>query len=148
MQLLVILLVVNACLAWFMTGLIWFVQIVHYPMFDMASRNEFVQFANRHCQLTTSVVALPMVAELLCSFLLAVLWNGNGKLLVWLCFLLVVGIWFCTVAYSIPSHNKFCSVGFVQETHHYLVTTNWVRTILWTVRAGLLAVLLSRLRFN
>jgi hypothetical protein len=27
-------LILNACLTWFMTGLIWFVQIVHYPLFD------------------------------------------------------------------------------------------------------------------
>jgi hypothetical protein len=136
------LLIFNACLTWYMTGLIWFVQVVHYPLFDRAAKDQFIEFATRHCQLTGTVVVAPMVGEAISALILAIYWQGSSKTLVWVNFGLVVGIWLCTAIFSIPSHNKFCTMGFSEATLNYLVQSNWIRTTLWTCRALILAWLL------
>jgi hypothetical protein len=118
-----------------MTGLIWFVQIVHYPIFDTIPHDIFTQFARRHCNLTGLVVGPPMIGEAISALLLAVTWQGTGKMLVWLNFALVVAIWLCTLLFSIPSHSRFCSSGHSESTLAYLLSTNWLRTVFWTIRA-------------
>ncbi|NIP85737.1 MAG: hypothetical protein GTO03_09310, partial [Planctomycetales bacterium] len=47
-----------------MAGLIWFVQIVHYPLFAAVGEGEFPAFERKHQRLTTCVVAPLMLAEL------------------------------------------------------------------------------------
>ena len=44
----------------FMTGVIWFVQVVHYPLFDRVQGDRFSVYAASHGRLTTWVVAPPM----------------------------------------------------------------------------------------
>ena len=47
----------------YMTGLIWFVQIVHYPLFSRVGNAEFPAYEQRHTVLTTWVVGPPMLVE-------------------------------------------------------------------------------------
>ena len=42
----------NLCASLFMTGVIWFVQIVHYPLFANVSRSAFAEYERRHANLT------------------------------------------------------------------------------------------------
>lgn len=144
MKLELILLVINAGSTWFMTGLIWFVQIVHYPLFAAVGLEQFPAYAERHRQLTSLVVAGPMLTEIITALLLAVLWKRSDSLLLWGCFALVFAIWICTLCFSIPCHEKLCSTGFSSTTHQYLVTSNWLRTIFWTIRALLLAFIIYK----
>ena len=48
----------------FMAGVIWFVQVVHYPLFRGVGEHAFRCYEERHTVLTTWVVLPPMVAEL------------------------------------------------------------------------------------
>ncbi len=47
----------------FMTGLGWYVQVVHYPLFARVGAAGFAEYHARHSALTTQVVAVPMLAE-------------------------------------------------------------------------------------
>lgn len=141
----IILLLINTVATWFMTGLIWFVQIVHYPLFDAVGNAEFQTYAERHRHLTSLVVAMPMITEITSAFLLAILWKRSDSWLLWLCFAMVVGIWISTACCSIPCHAKLCGSGYSQSTHHWLVLSNWARTALWTTRSIILAVVIYRL---
>ena len=47
----------------FMVGLIWFVQVVHYPLFDRISGDASIQYAAEHQRRTAWVVGLPMLVE-------------------------------------------------------------------------------------
>lgn len=148
MQLEILLLMVNAAATWFMTGLIWFVQIVHYPLFDGVSSESFLTYVERHRQLTSLVVAGPMIVEITTAMLLALTWKHSDSALLWIGFALVVGIWICTACCSIPCHGKLCSLGFSEPTHQWLVNSNWIRTFLWTARAGLLGYVIYKLLIN
>ena len=46
-----------------MAGLIWFVQIVHYPFFHRVSADTSVAYADEHQTRTAWVVGLPMLIE-------------------------------------------------------------------------------------
>jgi hypothetical protein len=65
-------LLAHAAATWYMVGLIWFVQVVHYPLFDRAERADFARFSQDHQRLTTWVVGPPMLAEMLTALALVV----------------------------------------------------------------------------
>ncbi len=127
----------------FMTGVIWFVQIVHYPLFAAVPAAEFPAYERRHTTRTVWVVAPPMVVEALTALILAVRPpSGVSPLLAWVGLALVVVIWLSTNVWQIPRHRQL-SQGFSASAHQRLVLTNWVRTAAWSLRA-LLVWLIAR----
>lgn len=58
------LLLVQSAATLFMTGLIWFVQVVHYPLFGSAGRDIFAGYERAHQRRTGWVVGPPMLVEL------------------------------------------------------------------------------------
>lgn len=131
-------LLLNAAVTWLMTGIIWFVQIVHYPLFDCVG-TDFQNYAVRHRSLTSLVVVIPMLIEITSALFLAVMWKRADGLLLWLGFALVFSIWIGTALGSIPCHERLCSAGYSAATHQLLVSSNWFRTILWTLRSFLMS---------
>lgn len=125
----------------YMTGLIWFVQVVPYPLFARVG-GDFVSYQRAHMQQTTWVVGPPMLLE---AFTAAALVMRRPSWLsaelVWVNLVLLGAIWVSTALLQVPAHDKLLS-GFVGDAHATLVRTNWIRTALWTMRtAGLLLVL-------
>jgi hypothetical protein len=121
----------------FMVGLIWFVQIVHYPLFDMVGREGFAEYERCHQQRTTVVVAPLMLLEAMTATLL-MLWRPDG-VAVWLPWAglgLVGVVWGSTFFWQVPVHTKLTE-AFDPNTHRRLVQSNWLRTAGWTAR-GLL----------
>lgn len=129
----------------YMTGLIWFVQIVHYPLFGSVGRDEFPRYETRHASLTTWVVAPPMLVELATAILLVWLRPAEinfasqvvgGALL--------AVIWLSTFLVQVPCHDRLAA-SFDAAIHRRLVVSNWLRTIAWTLRSVLLLGVLDRL---
>ena len=54
----------------FMVGVIWFVQVVHYPLFAKVGSERFVLYSKAHSRLTTYVVGPPMLVEAATALLL------------------------------------------------------------------------------
>ena len=54
----------------FMVGLIWFVQIVHYPLYANVGREQFPEYEALHNRMTTWVVGPAMLVELVTAVLL------------------------------------------------------------------------------
>lgn len=120
-----------------MFGVIWIVQLVHYPLFEFADRSRYVEFQAAH-ESRISLVVLPlMIGELATAILLVVAnWNRIG-VEVWLIGLvLLVAVWASTFLLSVPEHARL-SQGFDSEAHGRLIATNWIRTLGWSIRAVL-----------
>jgi len=125
-----------------MTGIIWFVQIVHYPLFGRIPSEGFTRYEQAHTVRTGCVVAPLMVLELATAAalpLIRVPFSFSHTYLAALGSLAL--IWASTFLIQVPLH------GVLEKRHdemviRSLVTTNWVRTLLWTFRLGLLAYLL------
>lgn len=132
------LLLLNFLLTSFLTGLIWFVQVVHYPIFSRVSPESFSAFHAAHMHLTGRVVILPMLAELGLAFVLAFRLGGWMS---WTCLVLVLVAWFSTFLLSVPAHSQLGN-GFDLPTIQRLVSTNWIRCWAWTIRAALLFFML------
>lgn len=129
----------------FMAGVIWYVQIVHYPMFDMADRAGFAAWEARHSALTTWVVAPAMLVEAATGLWLAASPpRGSDAAALWLGVALLAVVWLATAFLSVPLHGRL-SAGWDAEAHRLLVATNWVRTTAWSLRAALVLAVAGRL---
>jgi hypothetical protein len=118
-----------------MTGLIWFVQVVHYPLFAEVDPERFPVYHAAHTRWTTWVVALPMLVELAAAGWLVVRPEpGFPVVISWLGFGLVLAVWGCTSLIQVPLHACLAR-GFDARCHAMLVASNWCRTGLWTCHA-------------
>ncbi|MGF1533087.1 MAG: hypothetical protein ACFCUI_05255 [Bernardetiaceae bacterium] len=136
-----ILLLANLLVSAFLTGLIWFVQVVHYPIFSRVSPENFIRFHETHTALTGRLVVLPMLLELALGLVLAL---SHPHWTTWLALALVVVAWLSTFFLSVPLHGQLHG-GFDAEAITRLVQTNWIRCLAWTARALLLLWLVYRL---
>ncbi len=119
----------------YMTGLIWFVQIVHYPLFRLVGDKHFPLFEKQHTWRTGWVVGPVMVLELVTALVL--LWQRPatiGVFEVWLGTTLLGIIWTSTVLVQMPLHFLLQEQP-VRQAKRDLVWSNWVRTGAWSVRA-------------
>lgn len=129
-----------------MTGLIWFVQVVHYPLLQAVGPGEFVAYEAEHVRLTTFVVAPLMLLEAATA-----LWMVRARpafvsrAQAWTGAALLALLWASTAFLSVPRHEEL-RLGFDSSAHAALVATNWIRTAAWTARAGLLLRLLRASR--
>lgn len=136
--------VVHLAATLFMTGLIWFVQVVHYRLFDHVGAASFAAYEEAHARLTTWVVGPPMLLELGSAVVLLRLRPVEiGAREVWLGLFLLGVIWLSTALIQVPQHNAL-GAGFDFKTYRALVGFNWIRTIAWSLRS--LLVLSSTLR--
>lgn len=118
-----------------MVGLIWFVQIVHYPMMASFERKNFAACEKEHCDRTGWVVVPLMLGEVFTFTLLLLEGVRSNAFLV--SGLLLCVIWASTFLLQVPLHRALLQ-GWNAGAHRRLVATNWIRTVAWTGRAGLL----------
>ncbi len=124
-----------------MCGVIWYVQLVHYPLFDMVGRRGFEQYERAHAQRTTWVVAPLMLLELATGLALAAsstvdTWKSVTGLIV------LATIWIATAFWQVPYHRAL-QIGFDKHIHRALVRSNWFRTGAWSLRAVLVLTMLA-----
>lgn len=133
------LLVMHVAATWYMVGLIWLIQRVHYPLMEMVGRAEFVPYSLRHQLAISPVVGVPMLIEVATAAYLLVqdtqLRRSNWYLAS--CVLLAV-IWASTAFWQVPLHRALLE-GYDAERVKSLVMSNWVRTIAWSMRGVIIA---------
>jgi len=90
-----------------MVGLIWFVQIVHYPLFAAVGADEFVAYEVAHQRLTSYVVGPLMAVEGLTALaLLVAAPDGVGSLWPLLGAALLAVIHASTVLLQVQAHGR------------------------------------------
>ena len=133
----------NLVLSFIAVGLIWTIQLVHYPSMRYISKDKFPKYHNFH-SIRISILAMPlMLAELVTSIML---WYQNFNNAIQAVFLInliiVVFIWFSTFLIQVPLHNTLSKEKDTKKLSK-LICTNWVRTILWTGRSVLMILFLA-----
>ena len=128
----------------FMLGVIWFVQVVHYPLFSRVGPEKFSLYSEAHSRLTTYIVGPPMLVEAATALLL-VLHRPEGVPLAaaLIGLALVVVVWLSTALLQVPRHTTLGS-GFDRRAWSGLVLSNWVRTLAWSARGGLVLWMAAR----
>ena len=137
-------LVINSVATWIMVGVIWIVQLVHYPLLALVGTDRSVEVAVRHQRAISFVVGPPMAVEGVTSLVLLVNrpdsvplwmpWAGSASLGIAL---------LCTVLLSVPRHARMAAAPDATVGAE-LVRTNWPRTIAWSTHGAVcLAMLLQ-----
>lgn len=131
-------LVIHAAATWCLVGLIWLIQIVHYPLFKAVGYENFINYHQRHVALITGVVGPLMLVEAGSAGLLILL--GERSLLFGISLASLALVWASTVFLQIPLHQKLMR-GYDAAAVDRLIATNIWRTLGWTVRGLCLALL-------
>ena len=139
-----IVLVAQAVASGMMAGIIWFVQVVHYPLFAAVTGPGATDYARVNQARTSLVVLPPMLVEAAAAAWIAT-WPpagiGRGPAVVGL---VMVGlVWLSTLAVQMPLHARLAREGHGAGAVATLVRSNWPRTLLWTARAILAAWMLA-----
>lgn len=130
---------------WAMAGVIWVVQLVHYPIFDAVERGadgeRWRSFGDRHRRMISLVVGPFMAVEGVTGIWIVLDPPGSsGRALPVVAALLMAVAYGVTAFVSVPLHERLTAV-FDDDAHRRLVSTNWLRTVAWTARGLVLAVL-------
>jgi len=121
---------INLIISWILVGLIWVIQVVHYPTFEFIDASNFLAFHQYHTSAITFIVMPLMLAELGIGIYLT-----KQHPTIYLGPLILVGlIWLSTFIIQVPIHNAL-GEGKDSFLIQKLVNTNWIRTILWTIKA-------------
>jgi uncharacterized membrane protein len=135
---------IHLCSTFYLVGLIWMVQVVHYELMDRVGEDGFARYEADHGRLITPIVAPPMIIELATGVLLAMgyapAWLPRWVAIAGL--VAIGGIWLSTFLLQVPFHAVLMN-GFNLDAYRGLVTTNWIRTALWTLRGGVLGYYLA-----
>jgi hypothetical protein len=120
-----------------LTGIIWTVQLVHYPLMARVGVTEQVAYAHAHGPRMAAVVMLP--------------WAVQGGSVGWLLLarpavvpvalilaaaLAAATTVAVTITASVPAHAQL-RAGPDPAAHRRLVRTNWLRTLAWSVHLAL-----------
>jgi len=128
-----------------MTGVIWFVQWVHYPLLASVPVDRAVETAIEHQRRTGQVLAIPMAVEGFTTLGLLIsrpesvqiFWPWFGAVL------LAVALG-STVFVSVPLHAKMAT-NPTADVGRRLVVTNWLRTVAWSLRAVVCSVMILQI---
>lgn len=121
-----------------MTGIIWHVQLVTYPLFKELHGNGLVEFHACYTGKMTFLVLPLMGCELLASLYFTYL---NSDWVNIMLLLSVVLLWMITLFISVPLHSK---IGKGEEKAiNPLIKSNWLRTTIWTLRSFSLLKIIS-----
>lgn len=116
-----------------LVGLIWTIQVVHYPLFALVGADGFAAYETAHSARITAVIGLPWAVQgLTTAALLLAPPDGVPRWLIVASAVLAVVPVAATLVWSVPAHTALAS-GFDPGAHTRLVATNWLRTGAWTL---------------
>ena len=119
-----------------MTGVIWVIQIVHYPSFHFIEKELYTSFQKFHMNKISVIVIPIMLAELITGMMLF-LDNSSKSYFLITSLVILVLIWLITGVFFSKAHNELIT-GYQEFVVNQLVFMNWIRTLFWTLRLLLL----------
>lgn len=128
-------LIVNLFSSFFLCGLIWTIQLLHYPSFHAFDKTHFIEHMAFH-KMRISLIVVPMMLLELATSMGLVLFVNHHSALHSAGLIVVILIWLITFFVQVLLHNQLSS-GYEKRTVTKLVNTNWLRTLLWSVKSFL-----------
>ena len=121
-----------------MVGVIWVIQLVHYPSFHFVELKQYTTFQRFHMARISYVVIPAMLTELF-TLILIVISMDQIDAIVLASAVLLIFIWLMTAVFFSGVHQKL-TLGYDQTVVDKLVKLNWGRTLLWTLRLLLISI--------
>ena len=136
------LLLIHAAATLYLVGLIWTIQLVHYPLLAKIGREGFVEYAADHRRRMVLALAPAWPVEGITAAWLLFAAPDVPAALAWIGAALVGVIIGSTALVQVPLHGRL-DEGYDAEVIRRLVTTNWLRTVAWTARGAVAVALLA-----
>ena len=126
-----------------MVGVIWYVQLVHYPLMAGWPHDAFGEWEAAH-RLRTGWIVMPvmLVEGLAAAWLLAMRPAGVPAWLVGIGAALLLLVWGSTFLVQVPCHETLAR-GWDDAVHARLVASNWLRTVAWSLRLAVAVAVLT-----
>ena len=125
-----------------MVGLIWTIQIVHYPLFADVGEESFTRYEADHIRRMSRLLSIPAPIEVVTAAALVVARPSGVELtLVLVAGAVLAAIWVATAVVQVPLHERLAN-GSSAEATRQLVISNWGRTAGWTLRGALVGVMM------
>ena len=121
-----------------MVGVIWVIQLVHYPSFHFIELKQYTTFQRFHMSRISYVVIPAMLTELFTLILILISMDQIDTLVLASAILLIF-IWLMTAVFFSGVHQKL-TLGYDQTVVDKLIKLNWGRTLLWTLRLLLISI--------
>ncbi len=126
----------HIAVTFFMTGVIYVIQLLHYPSFHFFPETEFGTKMKWHQYQVSWIVMPAMVVEIATGGWIC--WKLHFSDLIWnINMLLIICIWLSTAVLQGPTHQKLIH-GKNEKHITFLCRTNWIRVLLWSVRSAML----------
>jgi len=116
----------------FMAGVLWVIQVVHYPLLGEVAEDSITKIATKHQALITWLVGPIMVIEAASSILLLLSWPTEAILSSLVGFGLLLVAIVVTAFQAVPLHSKIAAGR--ADLIPKLVRINWTRTVAWSLR--------------
>ena len=120
----------------YMSGMIWSMQILEYPLFALVGPKEFPAYHRRHNRRLPFLVILSSLAAFASA--VVVIFTRPARLPLWASRVVAVldlCIIIATVVREAPLHAQLDREGSQAPLIRQLVQGNWIRTGLWTANA-------------
>jgi hypothetical protein len=128
-----------------LAGLCWTVQLAVYPLFAPLIGAAGAEVFRRHHAAYTRAMGWVAAPLMLIELALAIAWVAvaTDSTFARAGLLLAGAIWLVTFACMVPLHTRLQAEPTEADARR-LTALNWLRTVLWTVRAGMLVFVACR----
>jgi hypothetical protein len=130
------LLLTNVAATLFLTGVVWSLQMVQFPLMLSARGVDFTAYVRAQRTRNSILMALPMLVELITAIWLLTTPIPSRHLTNAMVLLAI--IWIATFGAIAPQHSRIMR-GYDEHAIRVLIRSNWIRTVCWTGRAGLMS---------
>ena len=114
-----------------MVGVIWVIQLVHYPSFKYVNESDYIIFQKYHMSNISNIVFPVMFTELITA--LIILFFGEKSLFFVLSLICLFLIWVMT-GVLFTKYHSILKEGKDLTIIEKMIKANWIRALLWTMR--------------
>ena len=133
---------VSVTSAAFMAGVLWIIQVVHYPLLGEVPVKSIIEISRRHQNLIIRVVGPVMVIEAASSAATLLVVPSALPIAFINLFFLAVAV-YVTMFHAVPLHAKIGRGN--SELIPGLIKVNWIRTAAWSIRIPLGVLLVTQI---
>ena len=146
MQFFVLISIIQFALTYIMIGVTYFTQLVHYPLYRKIKEG-FVNYERSHVKRMAFIFGPIMLGEgITAIWLVSLIPSGVLMRLATTNLIMLILIWLSTFLFQVTQHQRL-SIRFSKKNLSELISSNWIRFFLWTIKGVVIAMLLYSLYF-
>ena len=115
-----------------MVGVIWVIQLLHYPSFHFVQKSDYPKFQQFHMSRISLIVIPAMIIEFITGILMLQFGFSSNFLFI-SSLVILITIWGITFIFFTKMHQVLIS-GYNEIIVNRLISINWSRTLLWSLR--------------